>query len=142
MSYNNFGYRSNRSQYDGGYNKQFGGYNSNRNGGNFQPSYNGKRKSHVKKIVKDGVLYLSGWKAGKRAGFRAFFISPAKNPVRKVSKTNKVWLSCKVSVENRTHGTTGLFPAWINEATHDVFCKGLGLMFRPSTGFISYMQKK
>jgi len=121
------------------------GFNPN---SNFQINSNQpmKRRSHCKTIVKDGVLYVTGWKVGSKAGFRTFFVAPAKNQRKIMSKKNPgtatQWLTCRVSVMNKTHGSNGLFPAMIHEVTHKVFIKDLGIMLNPNTGYISYIPRK
>ena len=111
-------------------------------GKQFASDWNGKRRSQCRKIEKDGVLYVTGWKIGKRAGFRTFFVAPAKSPVRKVSKSGRVWLSCRVEVVNKTMGIKSLFPGWIEESSKRVFVKSIGIMLNPNSGFISYLPKK
>lgn len=100
------------------------------------------RRSQCKTITKGNTLYVTGWKVGRKAGFRTFFVAPAKSGKTVTSKSGKVWHACRVTVVNKTHGSNGLFPAWIDEATKKVFIKDLGLMLNPNTGFISYIPRK
>lgn len=132
-----------RSYNDRGYNS----YSGNRRTSDYNPynrsdNYSGKRRSQVKKLIKGDILYLSGWKIGSKAGFRTFFVAPAKSPKTRVSKSGKNWVSCRVSVTNKTHGTNGIFAGWMDTANHRVFVRELGLMLNPQTGFISYLSKK
>lgn len=136
-------------------NKAMGGggsHSSNRGG--YKKSYgkkdfksDGKRRSHCRTIVKDGVLYVTGWKVGKQSGFRTFFVAPAKSPKVRTSKRENggkeiEWHSCRVTVVNKTHNTKGLFPGWIDAATKRVFVSELNLLINPQTGFISYLEGK
>jgi len=108
-------------------------------------NYNGKRRSSCKTITKNGVTYVTGWKIGRKAGFRTFFVSPAKNQKNIYSKkdgSKTPWLTAKCEVVNKTHGTKSLFPALIHEKSLKVFILSLNIMINPNTGFISYIPKK
>lgn len=101
-----------------------------------------KRRSHCKLSPKGDIVYVTGWKVGKRAGFRTFLVSPSKSGFKTTSKSGKVWHGCRVKVVNKTHGSSGIFPGLIEEATKKVFIRDLGIMMNPNTGFISYIPKK
>jgi hypothetical protein len=148
-SYNSpSGYRSysknfkNKKMSYGNYNNDFS-YGRSRYGAS--PSYNGKRRSSCKVITKNGVSYVTGWKIGRKAGFRTFFVSPAKNQKRIYSKKDgsaTPWMTAKCEVVNKTQATKSLFPAMIHEKSLKVFILSLGIMINPNTGFISYIPKK
>lgn len=128
----------------GSYNNDFS-YRRSSYGANAQ--YSGKRRSHCK-LVKGrknpNETYVTGWKIGSKAGFRTFFVSPAKNQHNIVSrKTGQVtpWRTAKCEVINKTNGTKSLFPAMIHEQSLKVFILQLGIMLNPNTGFISYVNK-
>lgn len=148
MAYNNYGFtpysrdnermgRGYSSAYFAKRQNNFSGFSVSRPG-----AYNGKRRSSCRKIEKGSVVYLTGWKNGRKAGFRSFFVAPAANPKTKVSGSGKTWVSCRVIVENKTHGSQGMFAGWWHKETSRVFCKQLGLMLNPNTGFISYLPRK
>jgi len=122
------------------------GYYPKRNGGyNRSSNYNGKRRSSCKTITKNGVTYVTGWKMGRKAGFRAFFVSPAKNQRNIISRkdgSTTPWLTAKCEITNKTYGSKALFPAMIHEKSLKVFILSLNIMLNPNTGFISYIPKK
>lgn len=124
------------------YSNNFNNSSFSNRGNRVYRDWNGKRRSQCKLLDKGNVVYITGWKVGKRAGFRTFFIAPAKHQRTIVSKSGNTWLTCRVSVENKTFGSTGLFPAFWNKSNNKVICKSLGLIFNPVTGYISYIPNK
>lgn len=151
MAYGN--YNNNFSYGRGSYGNNFsyagrGGFSRapfRQNSGGFRGNFSGKRRSSCKTITKNGVTYVTGWKVGRKAGFRTFFVSPAKNQRNIISKkdgSRTQWLTAKCEVVNKTQGTKSLFPAMIHEKSLKVFILSLGIMINPNTGFISYIPRK
>lgn len=121
-------------------------YGSQKNWGESRSNYfrqNGGRRSRVqlKTSEKHGCTYLTGWKVGK-SGFRSFLVWPAKSPKHITSKSGKQYVTCSVTVVNKSTSTKSQSPAFWNVQTNKVICKELGLILDPNTGFISYIPRK
>jgi len=114
-TYNNQGYNrqgfgyNQQSQYNNGY-QQRGGYNRNQQQGNYnqQP----KKKSGCSFTQKDGITFVSAWKAQK-GQLITMYARPYKNTKCVTSKNGKEWLNYFVTITNKTTlqqtNTSGLF---------------------------------